>query len=53
VGLAARGLRDLDSGAVAIEDEAERATLRAQAARVRLRSAAAAVALTALGLLLP
>ena len=53
--LASRRLRDLDQGQglEPVEDEAECATLAAQAARVRMGSTALAAALTALAFLLP
>jgi hypothetical protein len=52
VRLAARGLRDLDSGEQVIDDPAERAALRRQATRVYLKSLAAATVLTVAAFLL-
>jgi hypothetical protein len=53
VGLAARGLRDMDTGPEAIDDAAVLAQVRRQARRVHLRSLAFAIACTGLALLLP
>ncbi len=53
VGLASRGMRDLDGGAERVEDGAEQAALAAQAGRVRLLAMAAAAALTAATFLIP
>ena len=49
--LAARGLRDLDSGPERITDDAERAQVRRQARAVHAKSLATAVLLSALALL--
>jgi hypothetical protein len=51
VRLAARGLRDLDTGPERITDDAERAQVRRQARVVHAQSLATAVLLTALALL--
>jgi hypothetical protein len=53
VALASRGQRDLDLGAEAIAEPAERDQVRRQARKVHLESLAAAVLLTALALALP
>lgn len=52
MGLASRGLRDMDDGPEAME-AAERDAVRAQARRVHLRSVAAGVAVAALAWFLP
>ena len=51
--LASRGTRDLDDGEQPIEDEGERATLRAQARAMYVRSALFAGVATAVILALP
>ncbi len=51
--LAARGLRDLDSGPEKISDDAEAQALKRQAQKVYLESFALAGALTAIVALLP
>lgn len=53
MGLASRGLRDLDSGAQAIDDAVELAQVRRQARRVNLKALAAGVVLTGLSTLIP
>jgi hypothetical protein len=53
VALAARGQRDLDTGAEAITDENELAQARRQARKVHLESISAAILLTAAVLALP
>jgi len=53
VGLASRGLRDMDAGIERISDEVELLSVRAQARRVLLESLVATVVTTALALLLP
>ncbi len=50
--LAARGVRNMDDGNVAVADRTEDAQLRAQARSVHLQSALAAAAITALVVLL-
>lgn len=44
--LAARGLRDMDSGSEAIDDKDERRRIRQQAFRVHLKSLISAAVLT-------
>lgn len=44
--LASRGLRDMDRGPEPISDEAELATVRAQARRIHLQAALVAVVVT-------
>ena len=51
--LAARGQRDLDTGAEAMTDEHEVAQVRRQARKVHLESISAAILLTAAALALP
>ena len=51
--LAARGLRDMDSGEEAITDAAVLEQVRRQARRVQLKSALLAAALVAASLLIP
>jgi hypothetical protein len=53
VGLASRGLRDLDDGPSAVTEADVDATIRKQARRVYVLSLVTAVALTALVLALP
>jgi hypothetical protein len=53
VALAAQGVRNMDAGPQAIEDEAELDAVRAEARRVMVRSAIATAVATALALLLP
>lgn len=48
MGLAARGLRDMDTGVESIHDSSELIAVRRQARRVQLRSILLAAALTAL-----
>jgi len=48
VRLAARGLRDMDSGVAAITDAAELAQVRRQSRGVHLKSLLVAVAITAI-----
>jgi len=52
VGLAARGTRNMDSGEVAVADDAERRQLRGQARRVHARALATAALLTAIALVI-
>jgi hypothetical protein len=51
--LAARGLRDLDSGPERIAESADLETVQRQAQRVKLKTLVVAVVLTALVLLIP
>ncbi len=51
--LASRGLRDLDDGPERIEDEGERAAVRAQARGVLRRSLLATVLVSAAVMMLP
>gem|GEM_PF-1090957 len=53
MGLASRGLRDLDTGVEKVTDEAERAALMAQGRTVNLQSLAIAAVLTAIALAIP
>jgi hypothetical protein len=53
VGLASRGLRDLDGRPERIEDRGELASVRAQARSVLLRSLLAAVLASAAVMMLP
>ena len=53
MGLASRGLRDLDNGEQKIGDSKELAQVRAQARRVNLKSLITAAALTALSFVIP
>jgi hypothetical protein len=53
VGLASRGLRDMDTGEQKIGDAKELAQVRAQARRVNLKSLIAASVLSALSFVLP
>jgi hypothetical protein len=53
VALAARNVRNLDAGEVAVRDSAELAQIRRQARRVRLEGLATAVVLTLVLLALP
>ncbi len=53
MGLAARGARQLGEKAETIQDPAELAQVRRQAARVNLKSGLAALALTLVTLALP
>ena len=53
MGLASRGLRDMDSGAERIEDEAELSQVRRQARRVQIWATVLTLVLTGLLLLLP
>jgi hypothetical protein len=53
VGLASRGQRDMDSGAEAIADKSELATVRRQARTVNLKTLAFAVVVTAVLVALP
>jgi len=52
VGLAARGTRNMDSGEVAITDDAARSELRTQAHRIHARALATAALLTAIALVI-
>ncbi len=51
--LAARGTRNMDDGELTIEDKAERAQLRRQAAKIYVESVLVAVALTLLLFAIP
>jgi hypothetical protein len=51
--LADRGVRNMDAGAVAIDDSAELAVIRAQARSVRRQTLGLAILLTLIVLLLP
>jgi len=53
VSLAARGLRDMDTGPEAIEDPAELAQVRRQARKVHIESAIFATVLTLVVLAIP
>jgi hypothetical protein len=53
VKLAARGARNMDTGAESVRDEAEVAQLRQQARRVHVRAIVAALALTTFSLFAP
>ncbi len=53
MGLASRGLRDMDGGPERIEDATELAKVRRQARLVYLKGGLAALALTGLALLAP
>lgn len=52
MGLASRGLRDMDSGAQGIDDAAELAQVRRQARRVNLKSLLTGIVFTALAFLI-
>ncbi len=51
--MAARGTRNMDDGELTIEDKAERAQLRRQAAKIYVESVLVAVALTLLLFAIP
>jgi hypothetical protein len=53
VGLASRGVRDMDNGEEQIEDSAELRQVRKQALKVHIESVLAAALLTGLCLLIP
>ena len=53
MGLASRGLRDMDSGREAITDPAEAAQVRAQGRRVSATSIVVAAVLTCIALAFP